>query len=149
MQTEYFDNAEATERSFKDGWLLSEDVGVLHGARRLQIMGRRDDMMNVGGAKVAPSTIEEIVLRLISARDVGAFSQPSGEGFGEIWIAVVDAQVDDRELWTRLERGLQGLQFATFHIVRLPQIPRNPAGKIQRDLLRRAVVEAREVPRPA
>jgi len=93
MQTEYFDNPEATKRSFKDGWLLSEDVGVLHGPRRLQIMGRRDDMMNIGGAKVAPSMVEEIVLRLISARDVGAFSQPSSDGIGEIWIAVVDAQL--------------------------------------------------------
>jgi acyl-coenzyme A synthetase/AMP-(fatty) acid ligase len=145
MHTEYLADPETTDRFFKDGWLLSGDLAVLHGPRRLQIIGRRDEMLNVGGNKVPPDRIEELVLRIINARDAGVVSTSNSEGIEEIWIAVADAQVDDKELRARLEEGLRPLQFVTFHLVRLPQIPRNAGGKIQRDLLKRAIVAAREV----
>lgn len=145
MHLEYLDNPEATERSFKDGWVLTEDLAILHGPRRLQIIGRRDEMMNVGGTKISPNYIEDIVLRLINVRDAGAISRPNSGGIEELWIALADAPADDRELWTRLNRGLWPLTQSSIHLVRLPQIPRNAGGKIQRDLLRRAIAEAREI----
>jgi acyl-coenzyme A synthetase/AMP-(fatty) acid ligase len=145
MHTEYFDDPEATRRIFKDGWFQSGDLAILHGPRRLQLMGRSDEMLNVGGNKVPPSAVEDLVLRIVNAKDAGAFSSQNREGIEEIWIAVADAQVDDKELRERIERGLHALQFATFHLVRLPEIPRNPGGKIQRDLLKRAVAGAREL----
>ncbi len=147
MHTKYFDDAETTSRMFKDGWFEPGDLAILHGPRRLQLMGRVDEILNVGGTKVPPSAVEEMVLRLVTAKDAGACSAANSDGIEEIWIAVVDAQVDDKELRERIKSGLRPLQFAAFHVVRLPQIPRNAGGKIQRDLLKRAVEAAREAPR--
>lgn len=145
MHLEYLDNPEATERSFKDGWVLTEDVAILHGPRRLQIIGRRDEMMNVGGTKISPNYVEEVVLRLVNVGDAGAISRPNSGGIEEVWVAVADAHMGDQELWTRLDRGLRPLTQSSIHLVRLPQIPRNAGGKIQRDLLRHAIAKAREI----
>lgn len=149
MHTQYLDDPETTSRFFKDGWLLSGGLAVLHGPRRLQIIGRHDAMLNVGGNKVPPDRIEELVLRFVNARDAGVVSIPNSEGIEEIWIAVAGAPGNDKELWERIEEGLRALQFVTFHLVRLRRIPRNAGGKIQRDLLKRAVSGAREVSRGA
>jgi acyl-CoA synthetase (AMP-forming)/AMP-acid ligase II len=145
MLTDYIDDPGATGQFFKDGWLLSGDLAVLHGPRRLQIVGRRDEMVNVGGNKMSPSAIEDFVLRLINARDIGVVSVPNPDGIEELWIAVADAQHGDQELLTRIAAGLRTLQFVSFHVVRLGQIPRNPSGKIQRDLLKQALAGGGEV----
>jgi acyl-coenzyme A synthetase/AMP-(fatty) acid ligase len=146
MHTEYFGDPEATSRVFRDGWFHSSDLAIRHGSNRLQIVARSDEVLNIGGTKVPPSAVEEMVLRVTHAKDAGAFSLPNDEGVEEIWIAVAEAKADDKELRERIERGLRPLQFAAFHVVRLPQIPRNPGGKIQRDLLKRAVAEASNSP---
>lgn len=147
MHSEYLDDPEATRRFFRDGWLLSGDIGVLHGPRRLQIVGRYDEIMNVGGNKLPPGNIEDMVLRTVNARDAGVVAMPGRDGIEEIWIAVADAQGDDRTLWARIGAALRTLQFTTFHLVRLPEIPRNAGGKILREQLKRAIAEAREVSR--
>jgi len=109
-------------------------------------MGRSDEILNIGGTKVPPTAVEELVLRVTNAKDAGAFSLPNREGVEEIWIAVADAKADDKELKERIERGLRPIQLVAFHVVRLAHIPRNPGGKIQRDLLKRAVAEASALP---
>jgi acyl-coenzyme A synthetase/AMP-(fatty) acid ligase len=149
MQTEYFDDSELTARLFQDGWFQPGDLAILHGARRIQLIGRSDEMLNIGGAKVSPTLIEEIVIRCANASDAGVVSRPSADGIEELWIAVVGAPGGGDDLKGRIAQGLGALQFATLHIVRVSHIPRNAGGKIQRDLLREAVAAAPEVSRPA
>ena len=145
MHTEYFDDPETSKESFQDGWFISSDLAVLHGPRRLQIMGRSDEALNIGGRKYAPEEIESNLQSAVSARDLGVFSVSNPNGVEEIWIAVADTPVDDAELRKRIEQHFFGLQFVRLHIVRLPAIPRNHGGKIQRNLLKQAVAQAREI----
>ncbi len=147
MQTEYFGDPELTARVFKDGWFQPGDLAILHSARRIQLIGRSDDMLNIGGAKLPPGFIEETVMRSVNASDAGVVSRPSTDGIEELWIAVVGGPEDNDALEARILQGLSALQFATIHIVRLSHIPRNAGGKIQRDLLREAVAEAPELRR--
>jgi acyl-coenzyme A synthetase/AMP-(fatty) acid ligase len=148
MHTEYFDDPVTTGETFQDGWFVSSDLAVLQGPRRLQLVGRSDEALNIGGRKFSPDLIEDTVQRASKARDAGVFSSLNRNGIEEIWIAVTDAPVDDKELCERIINSLKFLQFAQLHVVRLPAIPRNHGGKVQRDLLRQAVAEAREITRP-
>jgi len=147
MRSVYVDDPEATGRAFQNGWFISSDLAVLHGPRRLQIMGRYDEALNVGGRKFAPDLIENAVQNDTNARDVGVFSTSTVDGSEEIWVAVSDSPIDDKDLWHCIERRL-ALQFVRLHVVRLPAIPRNHGGKIQRDRLKQAVARAREISRP-
>src|SRR5262249_54414643 len=65
MHTEYFGDPETTGRFFKDGWFHSSDLAIRHGSNRLQIIGRNDEILNIGGTKVPPTAVEELVLRVV------------------------------------------------------------------------------------
>ena len=139
MSERYLDDPDATARMYADGWFYPGDVVILREGRRLEIVGRGDDLLNVGGTKIPPGELEELILKRIDAKDAGVCSIRNRDGIEEIWIAVADCPTADRELVQRLEQALGRLQLGTFHVTRLPRVPRNASGKIQRDLLRAAI----------
>jgi acyl-coenzyme A synthetase/AMP-(fatty) acid ligase len=142
MHREYVGNPEATAEFFRDGWFHSGDLAIMHGPRHVRIMGRADDLLNVGGTKMLPTSIEELVLRAVNAKDVGVSSVRNQHGVEELLIGVAEAPLDDRELQDRISTALRWLQFGTVHLARLPTIPRNAGGKIQRDQLKQALCRA-------
>jgi acyl-CoA synthetase (AMP-forming)/AMP-acid ligase II len=142
MHSDYFGDPDATSRAFRDGWFHTGDIGVVLGPRRLRILGRRDELMNLGGIKLAPETIEHDVLRLIGRGDAGACSIQNAEGVDEIWVAIAVASERAPLLLEELKVKLASLGSGELHLVSLPEIPRNTAGKIQRDHLREAIIEA-------
>ena len=142
----YLDDPEATDRMFRHGWFYPGDVAVLHGPNRLQLIGRGDDLLNIGGTKFAPGPLEELILQTVEAKDIGVCSIRNRDGIEEIWIAVADCPLADPVLLQRLEGILQRLQVGRFKILRLPRLPRNASGKIERNLLRSTVIEAAGLP---
>src|SRR3989441_12635131 len=58
----YYGNPEATARVLSpDGWLRTGDLGFLDRDGYLFITGRLKDVINLGGANVAPIDIENVV----------------------------------------------------------------------------------------
>ena len=49
---------ELTASCFKNGFFLSNDMGYIDDEGYLYVIGRRDDVINIGGLKVVPSEIE-------------------------------------------------------------------------------------------
>jgi acyl-coenzyme A synthetase/AMP-(fatty) acid ligase len=54
----YLNNPAETAVRFRDGWFLSNDMGVMTEPGRLQLLGRIDDMLNLNGSKVSPYVVE-------------------------------------------------------------------------------------------
>jgi len=142
MAEGYLDDPEATRRKFRNGWFYTDDVAVLRGPNRLQIIGRGDDLLNIGGGKIAPGALEDLVLRTVGAKDAGVCAIRNRDEIEEIWIAVSGCPIADPELLQRLKQALVHLQIGTFRVMRLPQLPRNASGKIKRDELKAAIMEA-------
>jgi len=149
MHREYVGNPEATAKFFKDSWFHSGDLAILHGRRGVQLMGRSDDLLNIGGTKMPPGVIEEMVLRTVNAKDAGVCSIRNQDGIEELLIAVAEAPIGDQELRDRIAKALRPLQFATIRLARLSPIPRNAGGKIQRDQLKRILTRAAGLPEDA
>ncbi len=149
MIQSYPNDPETTHRMFKDGWFYPGDFGVLHGPRRLQIVGRSDDLLNLGGLKLPPEVLEQAIVKSAAVGDVGACSIRNADGIEQVLIGLVDAQGEDRELLARVTKALSRFYIGEFRIVKLRAIPRNANGKIQRDLLRSAIIEAVRSSRPA
>ncbi len=59
-----------------DGWFNTQDEVEIHGDF-VRILGRRSEMINVGGEKVHPSEVESIVLTLDNIRDATIFGRPN------------------------------------------------------------------------
>jgi len=141
----YLANDEATARIFRDGWFYPGDIGVLHGPRVLRVLGRGDDLLNLGGRKLPPEIIEQMILGSLALGDVGVCSTQNAQGIEELLVGIVHAPYDDSELLKRLNSVLVPLRIGGFRAVRLPQIPRNANGKIQRDRLSDAIRDAIEI----
>ena len=148
MIEEYPGDPGTTGRMFKDRWFYPGDLGILHGSRRLEVIGRGDDLLNLGGRKFSPEAIERAIIKSGIVGDLGVCALPNAEGIQELLIAITDSEGEARDLLGRLTAVLGPLRIGAFRAVRLPAIPRNANGKIQRDLLRSAIVEAMHGARP-
>ncbi|HKX08203.1 MAG TPA: class I adenylate-forming enzyme family protein [Stellaceae bacterium] len=138
----YLDYPEAQGRIFKDGWFYPGDVGILHEPGRLEVIGRSNDVLNIGWRKVAPEVIEDMVREAVEVTDVGAVSIPNADGIEEVCVAVVRPSVGDEELLRRVTATFRGTQLGRVHVIRVPAIPRTPNGKLQRKVLKDTVSQA-------
>ena len=58
----YWNEPEITANTIIDGVIYMTDLGYLENGY-LYLVGRRDDVINVGGLKIAPTEVEDVVLR--------------------------------------------------------------------------------------
>ena len=59
----YYNEPELTHSVFKDGWFVSSDIGRFDEDGYLYYIGRKDDVINLGGYKIAPTDVENIALQ--------------------------------------------------------------------------------------
>ena len=145
----YLDDPEATRRMVRDGWFYPGDLGILRGPRQLEVVTRQDDLLNIGGLKVPPATIEDQVRKKLPVRDVGVCSIRNADGIEEVWVAVsAEADSADKDLVARVKEAFGHGENADIHVIALARIPRNAAGKIQRHLLKEAVMREAQLEAP-
>ncbi|MCD6048468.1 MAG: o-succinylbenzoate--CoA ligase [Gammaproteobacteria bacterium] len=60
----------------EDGWFITGDAVELHG-NRLKILGRKSELINVGGEKVYPAEIENIIQTMPEVEEVAISHRPS------------------------------------------------------------------------
>jgi acyl-CoA synthetase (AMP-forming)/AMP-acid ligase II len=138
----YLDDPAATARMFNDGWFIPGDMGILHGEGQLEVIGRDDELLNIGGLKVSPDEIEEVILGRGVVSDVGICALRDAEGADTVYLAVCYDAPDDRDLDARLAPALRDYPLGPVRPVKLARIPRTENGKVQRAELRRAVLDA-------
>jgi len=144
----YIGEPEASARAFKDGWFHPSDAAILHGPQSLQVLGRADEVINIGWVKLAPESVEAQLLRQVPVGDAGVCSIPNRDGIEEVCVAASSPRVDDRELVRLVTGAFAGLQFGRIHVVKLDRIPRGEDGKILRAALKEAVAAATPLPPP-
>ncbi len=120
-------------------WFSTGDAGEWDDAGYLRIVGRKKELIIVGGVNVSPAEVEAIYAGLPGVREVGAVGLPDddlNEGVG--LAVVVDGDVAEALAAVR-ERGqmLSGLKRPRRVIV-LDALPRNALGKLQRGALKAA-----------
>ena len=76
MAQGYRDAPEATARAFRDGWFHPGDLARWDAGGALVIIGRVDQIINLGGTKVDPFEIEEVLLGVKGVRQAAVFLDP-------------------------------------------------------------------------
>ena len=69
LMSGYIGEPELTATVLRDGTVYMSDLGRIDEEGMLHIGGRQDDVINVGGFKVAPTEVEDAVLMLPEIRD--------------------------------------------------------------------------------
>ena len=135
----YFDAPEASQATFRDGWVITGDIVRLHADGNLEIAGRESEHIDVGGYKVPPHGIEAALLTLDAIVDAAAFGVPGPTGITVLAAAVVTrGEVDRDALVAAMHR--HSPRFAPAFMMRVDAIPRNEAGKVlRRELVAQAI----------
>ena len=135
----YWNCPDATAEAIDElGWFHSGDIGYLDQEGFLYICDRVKDMVITGGENVYPAEIENILYGHKAVAEVAVVGMPD-EKWGEALVAVValnpDTELGLEELRKYAEPKLARYKLPSrLHIVDI--LPRNPAGKVQKFLLR-------------
>lgn len=84
----YYRQPEETAKVLRDGWLLTGDLARIDADGYAFIVDRKKDMIDVGGLKVYPREVEEVLYQHPSIRDAAVVGVPD-ERLGEFVHAVV------------------------------------------------------------
>lgn len=130
----YRANEEANAASFTDGWFRTGDLGYFDREGYLFLSGRRKEIINRGGEKIAPREVDEALLGHSAVAQAVAFAARHsvlGESVAAAVVLHPGCQVTEQGL-----RAFASERLALFKvpekILFLPQIPKGPTGKVQR-----------------
>ncbi len=138
---EYHGDKKKTDANRRDGFFTVGDVGYLDDAGYLFLCDRKIDMIISGGANIYPSEIESCLLSHPKVGDAAVFGIPD-EDWGESVKAVIEpaagvtpnAALADEIVAFCLER------IAKFKVPKsidfMPELPRDPNGKLYKRKLR-------------
>lgn len=149
VMTGYYNNPDATEEAFRDGWLRTGDLGYMVDGR-LYITGRRKELIIVAGRNYYPTDIEHAVSQLSEVRtgNVVAFGTSNDELEEKLVIcAETSAASDDCPALAAKVRGrvmeAVGLEAHDVLLLEAGTLPKTSSGKLQRCDVRDAYLQHR------
>jgi long-chain acyl-CoA synthetase len=132
----YADMPELNSQVFREGFFITGDLGKLDDAGRLTITGRKKLLIEVGGYKVDPIEVEDVVVahpKVGEAVVVGVPGKVAGEEVVKAVVVPSDA-VEEREVIAYCQEHLANFKVPQVVEFR-EEIPKSPLGKILRKYL--------------
>ncbi|NRB56229.1 4-chlorobenzoate--CoA ligase [Salinicola sp. MH3R3-1] len=132
----YWRRPEADQKSLRDGWYFTSDMGYLDEDGDLFVTGRVDDLIITGGENVSPAEIENVLSLHPQVEEVVVAGLPD-EQWGQIVTAFVKVRgaVDENALSEHCnEAGLTRFKRPRRYIF-VEDIPKSAVGKVLRRVL--------------
>lgn len=121
---------ETTSKQFQNGWFYPGDFGKITQSGWLTISGRNVDVLNLNGVKFSAVDIESTLLNIVDLKDVCVVLLDSTDA-SSLAIAVVHESITSIEnIRKKIESTLPFI--SSFHLIRVPFLPRNEMGKLPR-----------------
>lgn len=133
----YVDSPDLTRTVLRDGIVYTSDIGYIDDEGFVYVIGRKGDVINVGGLKVAPTEVESAALGYDDIDDcicVPVDDQITGKALKLCVVMKSDAVIDAREIKKYLSEKLESFKVPKY-IVKIDQVPRTYNGKIDRKQL--------------
>ncbi|OYX14966.1 MAG: acyl-CoA synthetase [Rhizobiales bacterium 32-66-8] len=139
----YYNNPEANEKAFRNGWFRTGDLGHMDGEGFLFITGRASDMYISGGSNVYPREVEEKVLQHPDVAEVAILGVPDPM-WGEVGVAVcvprAGATLTEADLLAFLDGKVSRYKLPKRVFV-WDALPKSAYGKITKKMVREALQE--------
>lgn len=136
----YWKREELTAQTLKDGWLLTGDMVYTDEEGYVYMLGRADDIINVGGEKVSPIEVENIAGEYDKMKECACIGVQDPEGIlGQIPVLFVvarDGSFNEADLQTFLAGRMERYKLPQRYI-QIFKLPRNRMEKIDRKELHR------------
>ncbi|MCF0195777.1 MAG: acyl--CoA ligase [Bacteroidaceae bacterium] len=134
LMSGYLGDAELTQSVLRDGLCYTRDRGDRDAEGRLQLMGRDDDLINVGGYKVNPAEVEACALTMESVGDCICVTAPHpvlGTALRLLVVVRGGVPLDKRALARHLSERLEGYKVPQLY-TQVDAVRRTYNGKLDR-----------------
>src|SRR6202011_1634282 len=88
LMTGYLGLEEETSAVFRNGWIMTRDMGVFDERGFLHLRGRRDEMIISGGYNISPREVENVLSQFPGVEEVAVLGAPD-----ERWGTAVAAAI--------------------------------------------------------
>lgn len=136
--TGYWNQPEATEEAFRDGWFHSGDLVVCDAEGFIEVVDRIKDVINTGGVLVASREVEDAVYQDDRVAEVAVIGTQDPKWIEAVTAVVVLKDGVDATEWEIIDGTRQHL--APFkvpkRVVFVDELPRNQSGKLLKRELR-------------
>ena len=134
MFTSYYKNPIASAEFFKEGFFYPGDYGFINNEGKLELAGRSKEIINLGGVKLNPESIDELVSAQLGVLDCATFAVEGVSGIEQIIVAI---KVDEDFVRENFEKVLiKKSPVPITSILMIDHIPRNENGKVLRQKLK-------------
>ncbi len=142
----YWNKPEATAEAIRDGWFHTGDLAQIDDEGYVFIVDRKKDMFISGGENVYPVQIEKVIYQNPKVAEAAVFGVPD-EKWGEVGHAVIcpmsGVTLTEEEMISFLQDKLARFKIPK-SISFMDTLPRNPAGKVLKRVLREPYWEGQE-----
>jgi long-chain acyl-CoA synthetase len=135
----YWRRPDANEAAFTDGWFHTGDIGYLDADGFLYLVDRAKDMIIRAGENVYCVEVEHVLFEhpdVIDAAVVGVPHTTLGEEVKAVVQVRDGASVSEDEIRDFCREHLANFKVPEYVEIRDEPLPRNPAGKVLKNLLR-------------
>ena len=143
VMREYWNNPAETEKTFRDGWLLTGDIAYMDDDGHIFIVDRKKDMILSSGFNVYPREIDELMYthpKVLQACSFGIPDAKRGESLKLALVLKPGQEMTADEARTFCKENLSGYKVPT-EVAFLSELPVTPVGKPDRKKLRQLEME--------
>lgn len=136
----YWENPQETLKSFREGWLCTGDLARFDEEGYLWIMDRKKDMIIRGGENIYSVEVENVLYafpKTLEAAVVGVSDPVFGEQVKAFVVPKPGQQITEQEIKDFCSQHLAEYKVPKFVELLEEPLPRNPGGKVQKDLLKK------------
>jgi acetyl-CoA synthetase len=137
----YWNRPQKTDEVFKNGWMLTSDLGMQDADGFFSFVGRKDDVIICSGYKIGPEEIEDSLSSHEAVLDAGVIGVPD-DNRGEIpkaYVILTDGYEPSEQLETAIKDHVRS-HLAQYEYPReiefVDELPTTSTGKIRRVELR-------------
>jgi acyl transferase domain-containing protein/acyl-CoA synthetase (AMP-forming)/AMP-acid ligase II/acyl carrier protein len=138
MMLRYWQRPDETAAVLRDGWFHTGDIGRVDEEGNYYIIDRIKDMVNVGGVKVYPSEVEQVLYQHPAVKEVAVYGVPEALLGEQVQANVVlrpDTAITPQALLAFCRERLAEFKLpSVVHLVN--ELPKSRTGKILKRLLR-------------
>ena len=131
----YWRDEALTEKTFAGGYVHTNDLGYTDETGRVFLLGRADDVVNVGGRKIAPGEVEEEAKRCPGVADCACVGVPDALSGEALALFYEGGHLEEKTLREHLRAALEPYKLPS-RIVWMEALPRTYNGKLDRKKLR-------------
>jgi long-chain acyl-CoA synthetase len=134
----YWNNEALTSAALRNGWLHTGDLARMDQDGYFYLVDRKDDLILSSGFNIYPSEIEEVLRKHPKIKDAAAVGVPDrikGQAIVAVIVLKPGVEADKQELLKYCRDNMPDYRLPRAILLK-EEIPRDPAGKILRRMVR-------------